>query len=94
MSKSLAEMVNITVNFKHTNKYFTPEQQKLLRRNEVYPYDYMTNFSRLAETELPPREAFDSWLNSVGTVSCTDEFDEMKPEGIPDEDYEHFKVVH
>ena len=53
----------------------------------------MTKFSRLAETELPPREAFDSWLNSAGTVSCTDEFDEMKPKGIPDEDYEHFKEM-
>ena len=90
MDKSLAELAKTTTKFEHTEKYFTPEQQELLRRKEVYPYDYMTDFSKLAETEPPPREAFNSWLKSAGAVSCTNEFDEMKPVTISDEDYEHF----
>ena len=68
------------------------EQQELLRR-KVYPYDYMTDFSKLVETEPPPREAFNSWLNSAGAVSSTNEFDEMEPVGISDEDYNHFKEM-
>ena len=64
-----------------------------MRRKEVYPYDYMTDFSKFAETELPPKEAFDSWLNSAGTVSCSDEFDGMKPKEISNEDYEHAQEV-
>ena len=90
MDKSQAELVKTTTKFEHTNKYFTLEQQELLRRKEVYPYDYMTDFSKLAETEPPPREAFNSWLNSAGAVSCTNEFDDMEPVRISDEDYEHF----
>ena len=54
MDKSLEELVRTTTKFEHTDKYFTPEQQELLRRKEVYPYDYMTDFSKLAETEPPP----------------------------------------
>ena len=90
MDKSLAELVKTTTKFEHTDKYFTPEQQELLRRKEVYPYDNMTDFSKLAETEPPPREAFNSWLNSAGAVSCTNKFDEMELVRISDEDYEHF----
>ena len=90
MDKSLAELVKTTTKFEHTDKYFTYEQQELLRRKEVYPYDYMTDFSKLAETKPPPREALNSWLNSAGAVSHTNEFDEMKPMEISDEDYNHF----
>ena len=62
MDKSLAELVKTTTKFEHTDKYFTPEQQELLRRKEVHPYDYMTDFSKLAETEPPSREAFSQKL--------------------------------
>ena len=79
MDKTLAGLVKTTTKFEHTDKHFTPEQQELMRRKEVYPYDYMSDFSKLAETEPPPREAFNLWLNSAGVVSCTNEFDEMKP---------------
>ena len=90
MDKSLAELVKTTTKFEHTDKYFTFEKQELMRRKEVYPYDYMSDFSKLADTEPPPREAFNSYLNSPGAVSCTNEFDEMKPVEITDEDYNHF----
>ena len=92
MNTSLAKLVKNIDRFEHTDKYFTTEQQELLRRKEVYPYNYMTNFSKSAETELPPKEAFNTCLDS-GTVSCSDEFDEMKPKEIFDEDYEHRQKV-
>ena len=85
MNKSLAELVKTTTKFEHTDRYFDSEQQELMRRKEVYPYDYMSNFSKLKETEPPPREAFNSWLNSAGVVSSTNEFSEMEPVRITDE---------
>ena len=90
MDKSLAKLVRTTTKFEHTDRYFTPEQRELMRRKEVYPYDYMFDFSKLAETEPPPREAFNLWLNSTGVVSGTNEFDKMEPSKVSDEDYEHF----
>ena len=90
MGKSLADLVRTTTKFEHTDKYFTLEQQELLRRKEVYPYDYITDFSKLLEKEPPSREAFNSWLNSAGVVSSTSEFGEMEPVKITDEDYDHF----
>ena len=88
--KSLAELVKTMPKFEHTDKYFTFEQQELMRKKEVYPYDYTSDFSKLAETKPPPREAFNSYLNSPGAVSHTNEFDEMEPVKISNEDYEHF----
>ena len=38
------------------------------------------------------RKRNDTWLDS-GTVSCSDEFDKMKPKEISDEDYEHAQKV-
>ena len=75
MNTLLAKLVENIGRFEHTDKYFTTEQQELLRRKEVYPYNYMTNFSKFAETKLPPKEAFNTWLDS-GTISCSDEFDD------------------
>ena len=89
-NKSLAGLVKTTTKFEHTNRYFTPEQQKLMRRKEVYPYDYMSDFAKLTETEPPPRETFNSRLNSVGAVSSTGKFNEMEPTKITDEEYDHF----
>ena len=36
---------------------------KLITRKGVYPYDYVSNLSKLSETQLPPREEFYSKLN-------------------------------
>ena len=54
------------------------ESLKLLKQKGVFPYEYMTNFSKLSETSLPPKEAFYSQLNDTG---------------ITDEDYERAKKV-
>ena len=91
--KSLASLVETTTRFRHTDMYFTPEQQELLRRKKVYPYDYMSDFSKLKETVPPPKQAFNSWLNSTGAVSSTSKFNEMEPTKISDEDYDHFSTM-
>ena len=93
LGKSLASLVKITETFRHTDKYFTEEEQIVLRSKQHYPYEYMDSFSRFKETTIPPKEAFNSLLNSKGLVfsSREDNFDEMKPEEITDKDYKDFK---
>ena len=54
------------------------ESLNLLKQKGIYPYDYMTDFSKLSETSLPPKEAFYSKLNKTG---------------ISDKDYAHAKRV-
>lgn len=51
---------------------------KLLMRKVVFPYDYIDNFERLNETQLPPKKALYNKLNDVN---------------ITDEDYIHAKQV-
>ena len=91
LGKSLSSLVNITTDFNHTDKYFTREQQEVLRRRQHYPYEYMSSFLRMKETVPPPKEAFDSSLNSRGVVSeFSDSFDEMEPQKMSDDDYKNF----
>ncbi len=54
------------------------ESLNLLKQKGIFPYDYMTNFSKLSATRLPPKEAFHN---------------QLKDENISDEDYEHAKKV-
>ena len=58
-------------------KKFYPEFD-LLKRKGVYPYDYVDSVDKLAESSLPPKEAFYSRLNDEETTN---------------EDYEHAKTV-
>ena len=44
------------------NKYFTPEQVKLLKQKGFFPYDYMDNIEKLKDTKPPPQKAFYSKL--------------------------------
>ncbi len=49
--------------FKHLNTEFpNSETREILTRKGVYPYDYMDDFERFDETELPPQSAFYSLL--------------------------------
>ena len=51
---------------------------ELVKKKGVFPYDYVNDLSKLAETQLPPKEAFYSKLNDVK---------------ISKEDYKHAKKV-
>ena len=55
-----------------------PRKFDLLKRKGVYPYGYVDSVDKLAETALPPKEAFYSGLNDEETTN---------------EDYEHAKTV-
>ena len=48
--------------FREMNKVFEGETDLLVRKG-VYPYDYMDNFERFNETDLPPLNEFYSQLN-------------------------------
>ena len=66
-------------NCKILRQYYNNEEMfKLMRRKRVYPYEYMDDFKRFSEKELPPKEAFYSKLNLSS---------------ISDEDYKHAQNV-
>ena len=64
--------------FTNLNSMYKGEQLELIKCKGVYPYDYLDSLDRLAETQLPPKEAFYSKLND---------------EHISNEDYEHAQKV-
>ena len=55
-------------------KEYNENQYKLLKKEGIYPYEYITDWDKFKETKLPPREAFYSKLNMAG---------------VREEDYEH-----
>ena len=54
------------------------ESLDLLKQKGVFPYEYMSDFSKLSATSLPPKELFYSQLNNSH---------------ISDKDYDHAKNV-
>ena len=68
MASSLEALVNNlpegTLN--NLNKYFTPEQVKLLKQKGFFPYDYMDNIEKLKDPKPPPQKAFYSKLTGKG----------------------------
>ena len=57
---------------------YSKNQYKLLIKKGIYPYEYMTDWDKLKEMKLPPREAFYSKLNMSG---------------VGNEDYEHVNRI-
>ena len=55
-----------------------PESLNLLKRKGVFPYEYMTDFSKLSATSLPSKEAF---------------YSQLTDSHITDKDYDHAKKV-
>ena len=54
--------------FHHLAHHFgDPQENSLMMRKGVYPYEYMDSFDRFEEIALPPKEAFHSSLS--GKVS-------------------------
>ena len=54
-----------------------PEEQELLLRKGVYPYDYVDGPAKLEKTQLPPKQEF---------------YSKLYEEGISDEDYNTQKM--
>ena len=57
---------------------YNENQYKLLIKKGIYPYEYMNDWDKFKENELPPKEVFYSKLNMVG---------------VREEDYEHVNRV-
>ena len=75
LQTSLANLVsNLSQDDFHNTKYVFRSNTSLLTRKGVYPYDYVSSFDKLSETQLPPKDEFYSKLND---------------EDISDEDYQH-----
>ena len=68
MASSLDALVNNLSedDFKNLEKYFTPEEVKLLKQKGFFPYDYLDSIEKLKETTPPPQEAFYSKLTGKG----------------------------
>ena len=70
--KFMASSVEALVNnlpkdsFKNLEKYFTPEQTKLLKQKGFFPYDYMDSIEKLKDSKPPPQKAFYSKLTGKG----------------------------
>ena len=68
MASSIEALVNNLSkdDFKNLEKYFKPEQIKLLKQKGFYPYDYMDNIEKLKDPKPPPQKAFYSKLTGEG----------------------------
>lgn len=74
----LARTMN-TKDFKLIKKHFPDDDQfNLLTRKGVYPYDYITNWTRYHDTRLPSKECFHNTL---------------RDESVSENDYQHAKLV-
>ena len=75
LQTSLANLVgNLQPDDFNNTKANMKNNVELLTRKGVYPYDYITSFETLTETQLPPKSEFHSKLND---------------EDISDSDYQH-----
>ena len=75
LQTSLANLVsNLSQDDFHNTKEVFKSNTELLTRKLVYPYDYVSSFEKLLETQLPPKKEFYSQLND---------------EDISDDDYQH-----
>ena len=75
---------------KHMQKHFQGKKLDLMCSKGVYPYEYMSDVTKLYETHLPPKDAFASKLN-VGSTNITSE---LVAEGISDEKYQIVQDVY
>ena len=68
MASSLDALVNNLPEdaFKNLEKYFSPEQVKLLKQKGFFPYDYMDSIEKLKDPKPPPQKAFYSKLTGKG----------------------------
>ena len=68
MASSLEALVNNLPEgaLNNLNKYFTPQQVKLLKQKGFFPYDYMDSIEKLKDLKPPPQKAFYSKLTGKG----------------------------
>ena len=80
MSSSLDKLSESLNNddFKHIINHFGKEKLEYVRRKGIYPYEYMDDWNKFDETQLPAIQDF---------------YSQLKQEHITDEDYEHAQLI-
>ena len=58
--------------FKYVTEKFGSKNLELLKQKDPYPYEYMDNFKRFIEEQLPAKECFHSSVK-VGTTGDSGE---------------------
>ena len=53
-----------------SRRYEDAHQRALVMQKGIYPYEYMSDYSKFDETSLPPREAFHSTLSGTGITEA------------------------
>ena len=78
MSSSLDKLVSNLPKeaFKYTSEEFIGKELSLMSQKGVYPYDFMDNFEKFDQTELPTKEQFYSILNDQHITN--DEYNHAK----------------
>ena len=68
LASSIDELVKILPKeaFKNIEKYFTPEEVKLLKQKGFYPYEFMDDKEKLKMKKPPKQEVFNSKLSGKG----------------------------
>ena len=71
--------------FKHLLSEFLPNKLEILKRKDVYPYDWVDSYRKFIYPRLPPKESF---------YSSIDDGKRGKGDGhISNEQYSHLKIV-
>ena len=67
MKSSLDKLVKNLSNkdFKHLSEEFSGEKLELVKKKDIYPYEYLNSFKKFKETNLPDTDKFFSSLKTV-----------------------------
>ena len=73
MNQSLANLAkNLPEDaYKYTNEVFKGEKLQLMKQKGVYPYDYLSNFDKFNDTQLPTKHEFYSQMNNTHILMKT-----------------------
>jgi hypothetical protein len=65
MPASLSSLLKNLKTHPHLSRFYQGEQFEQLLKKGVYPYEWVDSYKKFNETQLPPKEAFDSQLNGT-----------------------------
>ena len=69
-NSSLDKMVNYLNEFKYLGSAFKGNNLELVKKKGIYPYEYMDNFKKCKENNLPDKDCF---FNSLKYCFISDE---------------------
>lgn len=78
MPSSIDALAKNLTNIREIPKFFAEKSVNLLKRKGVFPYDYITSWEKLSETNLPKQKDF---------------YNQLTMHHISDEDYQHAQNI-